>query len=102
MSKAAITLYDREYQVNCDPGEEDRLKEIVQFVEGKMQEVAGRVGNTTENRLLMLTCLTLADQLMETKRDAETSHQADEELFVAAVEHLRQRIDHIAQQVGRA
>lgn len=102
MSKAAITLYGREYVVNCDPGEEARLAELVQFVESKMQEVAGRVGNTTEARLLMLTCLTLADQLTELKRQVEEAQTQDEDLFVAAVEHLRQRIAHIGAQVGRA
>ncbi len=102
MSKATITLYNREYTVNCGPGEEQRLGEIAALVEAKMQEVAGRVGNTTEARLLMLTCLTLADQLFELQRETSDARAKDEDLFVAAVEHLRQRVESIAGQVGRA
>lgn len=102
MSKLAVTLYGREYFVSCDPGEETQLKDIVRFVEGRMQQVAGRAGNTTELRLLMLTCLHLADELLELRRKAMEKPLQDEDLLVAAVDHLRQRVVHIASQVGRA
>lgn len=104
MSKIAITLYGREYTVNCDPGEEERLKEIVRFVEKKMHEAFARAGNSTvtEARLFMLTCLLLADDLLETRSQARDLWNKDEDLLVAAVDHLRQRVTHIASQVGRA
>jgi cell division protein ZapA len=102
MSKLAITLYGRQYSVNCNPGEEDRLKQIVRLVENKMQEVVGRVGNTTEPRLLMLTCLSLADQWLDIEHQAKESLAQEEDLLVAAVEHLRQRVAHIASQTGHA
>ncbi|MDP9127336.1 MAG: cell division protein ZapA [Pseudomonadota bacterium] len=102
MSKLSITLYGREYFVNCDPGEEGQLKDIVRFVESRMQQVAGRTGNTTELRLLMLTCLHLADELLETRRKALEKPVQEEDLLIAAVDHLRQRVVHIASQVGRA
>ena len=102
MSKLAITLYGREYTINCGPGQEDRLNQLVKFVEGKMSDVAGQVGNTTEPKLLMLTCLHLADLLFDTQQNAHKSLIEDEDLMVAAVEHLRQRVAHIASQIGRA
>lgn len=102
MSKLAITLYGREHIVNCDPGEEDQLHEIVQFVEDKMQSIADRVGNSTESRLLMLTCLHMADELLEIRRRVNNASLENEDLLVAAVEHLRQRVTHIASQVGSA
>jgi len=102
MSKLVVTLYGKEYNVNCDPGQEDRLAEIVRFVEKSMEKVAGGVGNTTESRLLMLTCLHLADELIDNRRRAEQTALENEDLFVAAVEHLRNRVTHIASQVGSA
>lgn len=102
MSKLAITLYGHEYIVNCDPGEEQRLQQIVKFVEGKMQEVASKIGNTTEPRLLMLTCLSLADQLFDVHQNAANQLIQEENLMVSAVDHLRERVAHIASQVGRA
>jgi cell division protein ZapA len=120
MSKRVVTLYGKEYNVNCDAGQEDRLAEIVRFVEERMEKVAGGVGNTTEARLLMLTCLHLADELLDGRRKSEEALQEtqqkmeealrqvndaaleNEELFVAAVEHLQGRVAHIASQVGSA
>jgi cell division protein ZapA len=102
MAKLNIKLFGRDYSVNCDPGQEERLHQIVQFVEGKMQEVATKVGNTTEPRLLMLTCLSLADQLFDVHQEAHNRLTKDEDLLVAAVEHLRDRVANIASQVGRA
>ena len=104
MAKIAITLYGREYFVNCDPGEEDRLKELVRLVEIRMQKAAERVGPTTvtDNNLLVLACLSLADELHELRQNSDKIRGRDEDIMVAAVEHLRQRVAHIASQVGRA
>ena len=50
----------------------------------------------------MLTCMHLADELLDLKRKSEETDQANENLLVAAVDHLKQRVAHIASQVGRA
>jgi len=104
MSKIAITLYGREYFVNCDPGQEDRLKELVKLVETRIQKAADRVGPTTvtDPHLLVLTCLGLADELYEVRYNSDKIQRRDEDIMVAAVDHLRQRVAHIASQVGRA
>lgn len=102
VAKMAITLHGREYVVTCDAGEEKKLTEIVKLVDSKISEIAGKSTNATETRLFMLTCLLLADELIETRKAANEGRKADEDLFVAAVEHLRGRIVSISQQVGQA
>ena len=57
--------------------------------------------NATENRLFMLTCLMLADELVETRKVAQQVRIEDEQLMVAAVDHLRQRILSISKVVGK-
>ena len=101
-TKVAIMLHGREYFVTCDAGEEQRLQEIVKLVDGKMTDISDRSGSVTESRLFMLACLLLADELIESRRKMARSQRAEEDLMVAAVEHLRQRVATIAQQVGRA
>lgn len=103
MSKITFSLFGKEYTVNCGEGEEERLREIVDYVEGKTHEVLTRAGNATEHRLLMLTCLLLADEALNSRREPPDSPDLDNEaLIVAAVEHLKNRVAHIASQVGRA
>jgi len=100
--KLAITLYNREYVVNCDPGQETRLQQVADLVQKEMLSVADKVGNSTEPRLLMLTCLSLADKLLEARTQATGALTKQEDLFVAAVEHLKDRVTQLASQVGRA
>ena len=108
MSKVTISLFGKEYHVNCTTGEEERLQAMVTYVDGKMKDIGARPGNgtITETRLFMLTCLHLADELFDAKaKAAEATAQAaieQEDLLVTAVEHLSHRIAHIATQVGRA
>ncbi|MDD3029148.1 MAG: cell division protein ZapA [Alphaproteobacteria bacterium] len=100
--KLGIKLYNREYIVNCGPGEEARLQHVADLVHEEMETVADRVGNATEPRHLMLTCLSLADKLLEARNNSSKVLSNQEDLFVAAVNHLRQRVTDLASQVGRA
>ena len=102
MQKLIVTLYGKEYTVNCGEGEEGRLRELVSLVENRMRQVSDRAGNTTESRLLMLTCLFLADELIEARKKAGDGFAEEEELFVAAIDHLKNRVAHIASQMGQA
>jgi len=101
-TKVAITLRGREYFVSCDIGEEPRLQEIVRLVENTLNEAAAKTTNASENRLFMLACLLLADELIESRRSARRALRAEEDIMVAAVDHLRQRVEIIASQIGRA
>ena len=101
-AKVGVTLHGREYIVACDVGEERKLTEIVKLVDAKLDEIAKRGTNASETRLFMLTCLLLADELIETRKLAVENRKADEDLMVAAVNHLRDRVTSIAAQVGRA
>lgn len=100
--KLAITLFDREYVINCDAGQEPRLRQLVDMVQKEMEAVSGRVGNATEPRHLMLTCLSLADKLLEARNVANSEMAKQEDLFIAAVDHLKERVTLLASQVGRA
>ncbi len=101
-TKVGVTLHGREYIVACDAGEERKLVELVKLVDSKLNEVAGNSTNASETRLFMLTCLLLADELIETRKLATTGRKADEDLLVAAVNHLQGRVASIAALVGKA
>ena len=103
-SKVTINLHGREYIVTCDVGEEKKLGQLVKFVNERLDEVAAHAAgtNATEMRLFMLTCLMMADELIETRKAASEMRKADEDLMVAAVEHLNDRVKNISQLIGKA
>lgn len=100
--KVGIKLLGRDYFIACAKGEEKRLNEIVRLVESKLEEVAKNGGNASESRLFLLTSLLLADELIEAKNGSARLTLADEELIIAAVDHLTQRVASLAQEVGHA
>ena len=99
-SKVTISLNGRDYVVACGAGEEKKLAELVKLVDGKLRDIAGRSTNASETRLFMLACLMLADELLETRKGLKSARAADEELMLAAVDHLRGRVEAIAAMVG--
>lgn len=100
-TKVEIHLCGRNYVVACDAGEEKKLAEIVKLVDEKLHQIAGHGTQTTETRLFMLTCLMLADELIETRKNARDSRKAEEELVIAAVHHLNERVRSITEKIGR-
>jgi cell division protein ZapA len=101
-NKVSVTLRGRDYYVTCDPTEEERLASLVSFVEARLNDIASKNPGLTETRLFMMACLLLADDLMEAKRQANEGARDEEELMVAAVDHLRARVAQLAQQIGSA
>lgn len=76
MAQIAIEINGRSYTVGCGDGEEERLRGLAAFVDGKVRELSRKTGAVGEARLLMLACLTLADELSEASHAAEAARSA--------------------------
>lgn len=69
MGQVSVTVNNRLYQVGCDDGEEDQVRRLSQMLDGRVKELAALVGQVGEARLLLMTALTLADDLEGAQRD---------------------------------
>jgi len=78
MAQVELEINGRVYTVGCGDGEEPRLTALAKYVDAKLRDLAARVGPLGEARLLMLTCLTLADELGEALQRAETARRDDD------------------------
>ena len=116
MPKVDVSINGRSYAVACDEGQQDRVRELAGMVDSRVKQLVGPgpVGGIGETQILVLAGLMLADELSET-RAAQGGHAKpaasvqpdgmsaeDEELLVAAVDHLTDRIGVIADRLGRA
>jgi cell division protein ZapA len=114
LPKVDVSINGRSYAVACDEGQQDRVRELAGMVDSRVKQLIGPgpVGGIGETQILVLAGLMLADELSETKA-ALGNHAApavpqpalseeDEELLVAAVDHLTDRIGVIADRLGRA
>ena len=71
MARVDVTVGGRAYPVACDDGQEDRVRSIGQYVDERLADLRARVGNVSDQHLLVLTCLILGDELFE----AQLAHQ---------------------------
>ena len=63
MPLVLVVVNGREFQVACDDGEEERLTELAQQFDKRVQALASQVGQVGDSRLLLMAGLMLADEL---------------------------------------
>jgi len=110
LAKVDISINGRAYAVACDPGQEDRVRELAGMIDSRVRQLTNGapVGSFGETQILVLASLMLADELSEAKGPQKAApapasrDSGDEELLVAAVEHLTERISVIADRLGQA
>ena len=123
MSEVTVNIGGRGYSLSCDPGQEDRLKQLARYVDSRLKEIAHAGAASNEAHLFVLTALVLADELFDSKamlgefedeneqlsarlRDIASGQAprplVQEELFVVqALDHLAGKIEHIAERIQK-
>ena len=113
MPNVDLCINGRFYAVACDEGQEAHARDLAAMVDMRVRQLVGEgpaiaIGET---HLLVLASLTLADELAEAKAalagrkgngHGAASGGEDEDLLVAAVDHLTDRIEVIAGRLDRA
>jgi cell division protein ZapA len=114
MAKVEISINGRLYSVACDEGQQGRVRALATALDARVRLLTDQAGPgpVNEPHLLVLAGLMLADELDEAKAEAtRTGNGAhsdvltdsdDEDLLVAAVDHLAERIETIAARLDRS
>ena len=76
MAEVAITLNSRIYRLSCSDGEESRLHALSQVVEGKLSKLVAEFGQVGDDRLLLLSALQIADDLLDAQAKAAALEEA--------------------------
>ena len=58
-----VVVNGREYQVACDPGQEDRLKELADQFDKRVRALSSAVGQVGDARLMLMAGLVLMDEI---------------------------------------
>jgi len=95
MAKADITLRGRNYSIACAPGQEARIVALSQQLDKRVQHVASAVGDIGEERLLLITALSLLDELDAARRAAGGAPEAEAKV-AGLVATMADRIEALA------
>lgn len=99
MAKADISLRGRSFSIACAPGQEQRVQKLAEQLDARVSQIASAVGDIGDERLLLITALSLLDELDSARRGVsarpETDARAVEILITMAgrVEALAARLE---------
>lgn len=93
MPLVQVMVNGREYQVACDAGQEDRLLELANLFDKRVQVLSSSVGQVGDARLLLMAGLVLTDEL-----SSATAKSAEREREIAA---LKAKVAHSAESLEK-
>ncbi|WBQ11858.1 cell division protein ZapA [Hyphomonadaceae bacterium BL14] len=71
MSKVTISLNGRAFTIGCEEGQQAYLRELATHLDGHVRELAERVGQIGDVRLLLMAALIVGDELREAQGRVE-------------------------------
>ncbi|NHK29283.1 cell division protein ZapA [Parvularcula flava] len=103
MGQVTISINGQNYNVTCDDGQEDRLKELANYFDGHVSRLAAQIGNIADSRLMLLAGLTVCDELKEAQlliRDLEDESGLTSEKGAAEIiKSVTDRVHEIAERL---
>ena len=72
MAQVVVTVNGRVFPINCEDGQEARIRRLAQYVDAKVGEFVKNLGQIGEARLILLAALVIADELSDAN---EALHQ---------------------------
>ena len=68
MANVNIKFNGKEYLLSCENGQEEHLEELSIHLNEKFNNLKNSLGNIGENKLLLITSVTVMDEYFETKK----------------------------------
>src|SRR5918996_2740778 len=81
-----IAVGGRRYRIQCGPDEAPRLQALARQVDTHAGSITRQHGHIEESMLLLMACLTMADELDEVRAEIDRQRAAADQLAAAAAE----------------
>lgn len=109
MPSVQIAVNGRNYEVACDPGQEQHLRDLARHIDGRIRQLIKSAGPASEGRLLLMAGLLIADELHEARleldrlnTDRAPPRAVIEQQLADTLEQLAGRLESIAAQLEAA
>ncbi|MFG1348999.1 cell division protein ZapA [Xanthobacter autotrophicus] len=117
MPHVSVTIAGRQYRMACDEGQEDHLIRLAHDIDGRISQLRTAFGEIGDQRLVVMTAITIADELaearrriaalesdIESQRDARASAiariEASEEEVARTIDQVAERIEQLVAQLA--
>lgn len=68
MGNVNIKFNGKDFLLSCEDGQEEHLEELSNHLSERFNQLKSKLGNLGENKLLLITSITLIDEYFETKK----------------------------------
>jgi cell division protein ZapA len=109
MPEVSVQIANRDYELACGDGEEERVQELAAYVDEKVTELRRQLPGTPEVKLLVFAALILADESREARGIAKAAESARasatdsaETLATALEDLITSRVDKMSKKVSGA
>jgi cell division protein ZapA len=109
MPEVSVQIANRDYELACGEGEEERVQELAAYVDEKVAELRRQLPGTPEVKLLVFAALILADESREARGIAKAAESARasatdsaETLATALEDLITSRVDKMSKKVSGA
>ena len=68
MANVNIKFNGKNFLLSCEDGQEEHLEELSNSLSEKFNQLKSKLGNLGENKLLLITSITIMDEYFETKK----------------------------------
>ena len=109
MPEVSVQIANRDYELACGEGEEERVQELAACVDEKVTELRRQLPGTPEVKLLVFAALILADESREARGIAKAAESARasatdsaETLATALEDLITSRVDKMSKKVSGA
>jgi cell division protein ZapA len=100
VGQISLTVNGRPFAVTSDDGQEARIRRLGQYVDAKVAEFVGSLGQVGEARLLLLAALVIADELADANEALQQERSgASASEAAAAADSAADNVNGIAQRV---
>ena len=109
MPEVSVQIANRDYELACGDGEEERVQELAAYVDEKIAALRRQLPGTPEVKLLVFAALILADESREARGIAKAAESARasatdsaETLATALEDLITSRVDKMSKKVSGA
>ena len=96
MAQVDIVINGREYRIACEDGQENHLTSLAGYIDGKVGELVGEVGQIGDTRLMVMASLLVADELSDMRAELAEAKGAASDAAAEQLDALAARMESLA------
>ena len=91
-----ITINKQIYKIACDEGQENHIKNLSLLINDEVEKLVSSLGQVGDARLLLMTCLIIADKLKEEPNKVVSENY---DSLAEEIKTITQRIELVADKL---